>query len=94
MRPTVPGPPAATRPGSSGAGTGPGRRGGVASASMAGMNVVDRRWVARLGTAAGLLVTLVALLLAPAVPASAHAVLASSSPVASAVVPSARPRWC
>ncbi|NYF57293.1 copper transport protein [Micromonospora purpureochromogenes] len=53
------------------------------------MNVVDRRWVARLGTAAGLLVTLVALLLAPAVPASAHAVLASSSPVASAVVPSA-----
>ncbi|MEH0818643.1 MULTISPECIES: copper resistance CopC/CopD family protein [unclassified Micromonospora] len=56
---------------------------------MAGMNVVDRRWVARLGTAAGLLVTLVALLLAPAGPASAHAVLASSSPVASAVVPNA-----
>ncbi|MGK5442240.1 copper resistance CopC/CopD family protein [Micromonospora sp. URMC 105] len=56
---------------------------------MAGMNVVDRRWVVRLGTAAGLLVTLVALLLAPAGPASAHAVLVSSSPVASAVVPSA-----
>ncbi|MEH1053790.1 copper resistance protein CopC [Micromonospora sp. CPCC 206171] len=56
---------------------------------MAGMNVVDRRWFARLGTAVGLLVTLVALLLAPAAPASAHAVLASSSPVASAVVPSA-----
>lgn len=53
------------------------------------MNVVDRRRVARLGTAAGLLVTLVALLLAPASPASAHAVLVSSSPVASAVVPSA-----
>ncbi|MEV0806604.1 copper resistance protein CopC [Micromonospora sp. NPDC050200] len=58
---------------------------------MAGMNVVDRRWFARLGTAAGLLVTLVALLLAPATPASAHAVLVSSSPVASAVVPSAPP---
>ncbi|MEU5941243.1 copper resistance protein CopC [Micromonospora sp. NPDC047548] len=58
---------------------------------MAGMNVVDRRWFARLGTAAGLLVTLVALLLAPATPASAHAVLVASSPVASAVVPSAPP---
>ncbi|MGC5022863.1 copper resistance CopC/CopD family protein [Micromonospora sp. DT47] len=55
---------------------------------MAGMNAVDRRWTARLGTAAGLLVTLVALLLAPAAPASAHAVLVSSSPQASAVVPS------
>ncbi|MEU4368771.1 copper resistance CopC/CopD family protein [Micromonospora chersina] len=49
----------------------------------------DRRRVARLGAAAGLLVTLVALLLAPATPASAHAVLVSSSPAASAVVPSA-----
>ncbi|MEU7614528.1 copper resistance protein CopC [Micromonospora rifamycinica] len=53
------------------------------------MNAVDRRWLARTGAAAGLLVTLVALLLAPAGPAAAHAVLASSSPVASAVVPSA-----
>ncbi|MET8836726.1 copper resistance protein CopC [Micromonospora sp. NPDC004540] len=51
--------------------------------------VADRPWAARLGTAAGLLVTLVALLLAPATPASAHAVLVSSSPAASAVVPSA-----
>lgn len=50
--------------------------------------VADRRWVARLGAAAGLLVALVALLLAPATPASAHAVLVSSSPAASAVVPS------
>ncbi|GHJ56233.1 hypothetical protein Nm8I071_55400 [Nonomuraea sp. TT08I-71] len=49
----------------------------------------DRRRVARLGAAAGLLVTLVALLLAPATPASAHAVLVSSSPAASAVVPNA-----
>ncbi|MEH0845530.1 copper resistance protein CopC [Micromonospora sp. CPCC 205711] len=55
---------------------------------MAGMNPVDRRRYARLGAAAGLLVILVALLLAPASPASAHAVLASSSPQASAVVPS------
>ncbi|MFE7869575.1 copper resistance CopC/CopD family protein [Micromonospora humida] len=53
------------------------------------MNAVDRRRLARLGAAAGLLVTLVALLLAPAGPASAHAVLSSSSPVASSVVPSA-----
>ncbi|MFE9691434.1 copper resistance CopC/CopD family protein [Micromonospora sp. NPDC005806] len=49
----------------------------------------DRRWAARLGTAAGLLVTLVALLLGPATPASAHAVLVSTSPTASAVVPNA-----
>ncbi|WP_091301799.1 copper resistance CopC/CopD family protein [Micromonospora halophytica] len=56
---------------------------------MAVMNVVDRRWSVRLGATAGLLVTLVALLLAPATPASAHAVLVSSSPVASAVVPEA-----
>ncbi|MEH0981000.1 copper resistance CopC/CopD family protein [Micromonospora sp. CPCC 205556] len=55
---------------------------------MAGMNVVDRRRIGRLAAAAGLLVTLVALLLAPATPASAHAVLVSSSPQASAVVPS------
>ncbi|MEU4482439.1 copper resistance protein CopC [Micromonospora sp. NPDC023966] len=51
--------------------------------------VADRRPAARLGALAGLLVTLVALLLAPATPASAHAVLVSSSPAASAVVPSA-----
>ncbi|MFI7430447.1 copper resistance CopC/CopD family protein [Micromonospora sp. NPDC049836] len=51
--------------------------------------VADRRWAARLGAAAGLLVTLLALLLAPATPASAHAVLVSTSPTASAVVPSA-----
>ncbi|WP_207914136.1 copper resistance protein CopC [Micromonospora sp. KC213] len=56
---------------------------------MAVMNVVDRRRSVRLGAAAALLVTLVALLLAPATPASAHAVLVSSSPVASAVVPQA-----
>ncbi|MFG3708530.1 copper resistance CopC/CopD family protein [Micromonospora sp. NPDC047670] len=55
---------------------------------MAGMSVANRRWFARLTVAAGLLVTVVALLIAPAGPASAHAVLVSSSPVASAVVPS------
>jgi copper transport protein len=47
-----------------------------------------RRWAARLGATAGLLVTLVALLLAPATSASAHAVLVSTSPTASSVVPS------
>ncbi|MEV4478950.1 copper resistance CopC/CopD family protein [Micromonospora coxensis] len=56
---------------------------------MAVMNVVDRRWSVRLGATAGLLVALVAVLLLPATPASAHAVLVSSSPVASAVVPEA-----
>ncbi|SCL20730.1 copper transport protein [Micromonospora rhizosphaerae] len=50
--------------------------------------VADRRWGARLGATVGLLVAVVALLLAPATPASAHAVLVSSSPAASAVVPS------
>ncbi|MER7416494.1 copper resistance protein CopC [Micromonospora peucetia] len=53
---------------------------------MAGMSVANHRWTARLIATAGLLVTVVALLIAPAGPASAHAVLASSSPIASAVV--------
>ncbi|WFE49990.1 copper resistance protein CopC [Micromonospora sp. WMMD1155] len=55
---------------------------------MAGMTVAPRRWLARLAVAAGLLVTLGALLIAPATSASAHAVLQSSSPAASSVVPS------
>ncbi|WP_199716710.1 copper resistance CopC/CopD family protein [Micromonospora musae] len=46
-----------------------------------------RRWFARFAAAAGLLVAVVALLIAPATPASAHAVLSSSAPAASAVVP-------
>ena len=50
--------------------------------------VVGRRAATRVGAVAGLLLVLVALLLAPAAPASAHAVLVSSSPAASAVVPS------
>ncbi|PZG00169.1 copper resistance CopC/CopD family protein [Micromonospora deserti] len=54
---------------------------------MIGMTAATRRWFARLTAAAGLLVTLVALLIAPAGPASAHAVLVSSSPVSSVVVP-------
>ncbi|WP_433394000.1 copper resistance CopC/CopD family protein [Micromonospora sp. KLBMP9576] len=56
---------------------------------MAGMSVANRRRLARLIATAGLLVTVVALLIAPAGPASAHAVLVSSSPIASAVVPDA-----
>ncbi|WP_091097069.1 copper resistance CopC/CopD family protein [Micromonospora citrea] len=55
---------------------------------MTGMSVANRRWFTRLTVAAGLLVAVVALLIAPAGPARAHAVLVSSSPVASAVVPS------
>ncbi|WP_092382235.1 copper resistance CopC/CopD family protein [Micromonospora phaseoli] len=56
---------------------------------MTGMTAVHRRRFARLAAAAGLLVTVLALLLAPASPASAHAVLNSSSPAASTVVPTA-----
>ncbi|SCE67983.1 copper resistance CopC/CopD family protein [Micromonospora mirobrigensis] len=48
-----------------------------------------RAWLIRFGAAVGLLVAVVALLLAPATPASAHAVLVSTSPVGSAVVPQA-----
>ncbi|WP_167492952.1 copper resistance CopC/CopD family protein [Micromonospora ureilytica] len=55
---------------------------------MSGMTVAPRRWAARLAAAAGLLVTVVALLIAPATSASAHAVLESSSPAASSIVPS------
>ncbi|MEU4642421.1 copper resistance protein CopC [Micromonospora sp. NPDC023814] len=55
---------------------------------MTGMSVANRRRFARLTAAAGLLIAIVALLIAPAGPASAHAVLVSSSPVASAVVSS------
>ena len=50
--------------------------------------VVGRRAATRVGAVAGLLVVLVALLLAPAAPASAHAVLVNSSPADAAVVPS------
>lgn len=53
------------------------------------MSVANRRPIARLLAVAGLLVTVVALLIAPAGPASAHAVLVSSSPIASAVVSNA-----
>ncbi|QLQ39605.1 copper resistance protein CopC [Micromonospora robiginosa] len=60
---------------------------------MAVMTAAVRRppgaLAARSGTVAGLLLLLVSLLLAPATPASAHAVLVSSSPAASAVVPEA-----
>ncbi|MEH0975071.1 copper resistance protein CopC [Micromonospora sp. CPCC 205546] len=56
---------------------------------MAGMSVANRRWTARLIATAGLLVTVVALLIAPAGPARAHAVLVSSSPIASSVVSNA-----
>ncbi|MEG3637265.1 copper resistance CopC/CopD family protein [Micromonospora palythoicola] len=56
---------------------------------MGGMTAAHRRRFARLAATAGLLVAVVALLLVPASPASAHAVLSSSSPAASAVVPAA-----
>ncbi|NJP33667.1 copper resistance CopC/CopD family protein [Micromonospora thermarum] len=56
---------------------------------MTDMTAALRRWFGRLSAATGLLFVLVALLVAPAGPASAHAVLVSSSPVASAVVPNA-----
>ncbi|NGM12047.1 copper resistance protein CopC/CopD [Verrucosispora sp. CWR15] len=56
---------------------------------MGGMTAVHRRRFARLAATAGLLVAVVALLLVPAGPASAHAVLSSSSPAASTVVPAA-----
>ncbi|WBB57431.1 copper resistance protein CopC [Verrucosispora sp. WMMD573] len=56
---------------------------------MGGMTAAHRRRCARLAATAGLLVAVVALLLVPASPASAHAVLSSSSPAASAVVPAA-----
>lgn len=65
-----------------------GGRRALGSASMIRMTAAPRRWFARLCATAGLLVTAVALLIAPAAPASAHAVLVSSSPAASAVVPS------
>ncbi|WP_374224762.1 copper resistance CopC/CopD family protein [Micromonospora sp. C51] len=53
------------------------------------MTAAHRRRFARLAATAGLLVAVVTLLLVPASPASAHAVLSSSSPAASAVVPAA-----
>ncbi|MGW3898326.1 copper resistance CopC/CopD family protein [Micromonospora profundi] len=55
---------------------------------MTVMTVAPRRWIARLTAAAGLLVTVVTLLIVPASPASAHAVLSRTSPAASSVVPS------
>ena len=62
---------------------------------MAGMTVAPRRWLARLAAAAGLLVTVVALLLAPATPASAHAVLVEQQPGRlRRGAERARPRWC
>ncbi|WP_234359599.1 copper resistance protein CopC [Plantactinospora sp. BC1] len=53
---------------------------------MSGMIAANRRWLARAGASLGLLLAALALLLGPAVPASAHAVLVSSSPAADAVL--------
>ncbi|GAB3970821.1 copper resistance protein CopC [Plantactinospora veratri] len=50
------------------------------------MIAANRRWLARAGASLGLLLAALALLLGPAVPASAHAVLVSSSPAADAVL--------
>nr|WP_239312623.1 copper resistance protein CopC [Plantactinospora mayteni] len=51
------------------------------------MIAANRRWLARAGATLGLLLAALALLLGPAAPASAHAVLVSSSPAADVVVP-------
>ncbi|WP_225945544.1 copper resistance CopC/CopD family protein [Plantactinospora soyae] len=53
---------------------------------MSGMIAANRRWLARAGASLGLLLAALALLLGPALPASAHAVLVSSSPAADAVL--------
>ncbi|MEN3611562.1 copper resistance protein CopC [Plantactinospora sp. ZYX-F-223] len=54
---------------------------------MSGMIAANRRWLARTGASLGLLLAALALLLGPAAPASAHAVLVSSSPAADVVLP-------
>ncbi|MEO3929710.1 copper resistance protein CopC [Micromonosporaceae bacterium B7E4] len=54
---------------------------------MSGMIAANRRWLARAGASLGLLLAALALLLGPAAPASAHAVLVSSSPAADVVLP-------
>ncbi|MFD0967382.1 copper resistance CopC/CopD family protein [Plantactinospora endophytica] len=51
------------------------------------MIAANRRWLARAGASLGLLLAALALLLGPAAPASAHAVLVSSSPAAEVVLP-------
>lgn len=51
--------------------------------------VLVQRWISRSATFAGLLVAALALMLGPAIPAHAHAVLVSSSPASNAVLPSA-----
>ncbi|WP_184533973.1 copper resistance CopC/CopD family protein [Micromonospora polyrhachis] len=56
---------------------------------MSGMTVAKNRWPARVAATFGLLVMALALLVAPGTPASAHAVLASSSPVPDTVLSSA-----
>ncbi|MFC6017833.1 copper resistance CopC/CopD family protein [Plantactinospora solaniradicis] len=55
---------------------------------MSGMIAANRRWLARAGAGVGLVLAALALLLGPAMPASAHAVLVSSSPPADAVLSS------
>jgi copper transport protein len=56
---------------------------------MSGMIAAKHRWAARAAAAVGLLVTALALLLGPAGPASAHAVLVRSSPPPDTVLPTA-----
>ncbi|WP_329107958.1 copper resistance protein CopC [Micromonospora sp. NBC_01699] len=56
---------------------------------MSRMTAAQRSWVSRAGAMLGLLLATFALLLGPASPASAHAVLVSSSPATDAVLPSA-----
>jgi copper transport protein len=56
---------------------------------MSGMTPVMIRWAPRSAVLVGFLLALLATLLAPAAPASAHAVLASSSPRADSLLPAA-----
>ncbi|MGI5214890.1 copper resistance CopC/CopD family protein [Plantactinospora sp. CA-290183] len=56
---------------------------------MSRMTAANRRRLTRAGATLGLLLAALALLLGPATPASAHAVLVSSSPPAGAVLPGA-----
>ncbi|MBO4209231.1 copper resistance CopC/CopD family protein [Micromonospora echinofusca] len=56
---------------------------------MVAMTVAGHPWWVRVGAGLGALMVAFALLVVPASPAAAHAVLVSSSPVANAVVPAA-----
>ncbi|MDG4767480.1 copper resistance protein CopC [Solwaraspora sp. WMMD406] len=56
---------------------------------MCGMTAATNRWASRLAAVAGLLMAALPVVLLPAAPASAHAVLVSTSPLLDSVVPNA-----